>query len=248
MRTIYVHKVGRRLFSENVFTAAVGFSEIGFNVQEHEVNSELYDLLKQNKSAVFVGGINAVRSVFSELGIPQPVIDNPHIHLPSFLGREMFELSFSDVEQYASLENSFPFFIKPLEEHKLFTGYVVKSKHDLFQAKNRVRPETKILMSEVVDFVSEHRCFVHKGKLVGCKNYTGDFKLLPDFNVVESAISQYENQPIGYSIDFGVTKEGKTLLVEMNDGFGLSAYGLNKIIYCQILLDRWDEILKNNKL
>jgi hypothetical protein len=34
----------------------------------------------------------------------------------------------------------------------------------------------------------------------------------------------------------------------MNDGFGLSAYGLNKIIYCKILEARWDEILKNKDL
>ena len=35
--------------------------------------------------------------------------------------------------------------------------------------------DTKILVSEVVDMESEYRCFIHKGKLVGSKNYTGDF-------------------------------------------------------------------------
>ena len=49
---------------------------------------------------------------------------------------------------------------------------------------------------------------------------------------------------MAYSIDFGVTSDGRTLLIEMNDGFGLSAYGLNKIAYCKMLEARWDEISK----
>jgi len=244
MRIVYIQKQGNRIFSENCFSAALGFSQMGYTVVEHEVNEELFNKLNQDKDAIFVGGINSVRSVFDSLGIEQPQIDNPHIHLPQYLGREVCEAVWSEVEQISE----FPFFIKPLEDHKLFTGYVVKSPHDLLHAKLRVKPESKIVLSECVEFISEYRCFVLEGKLVGCKNYTGDFRVLPDFNIIEDAIDAYKAQPTAYSIDFGVTSDRNTLLIEMNDGFGLSAYGLNKIIYCKILQARWDEILKNNKL
>jgi D-alanine-D-alanine ligase-like ATP-grasp enzyme len=174
------------------------------------------------------------------MNLPQPNLDNPHELLPGYLGRNVFEASFEEVEQY----DQFPFFIKPLRDHKLFTGYVVKSKHDLLQAKLRCRPESRLIVSEVVDFVSEYRCFVLNGRLIGSKNYTGDFTVSPDYSFIESAIRDYNNQPAAYSIDFGVTQDGRTLLIEMNDAFGLSAYGLNKIAYCKMLEARWDEISK----
>lgn len=242
MRTVYIHKQGPRIFSDNAFSAALGFASMGFDIREIEPGEDLYNYLNKDKESFFVGGINAVRDVFNALGIKQPEIDNPHICLPLFLGRDVQEVTWEQIESLVDIGGC-PFFIKPLEDHKLFTGYVVKSKHDLIHAKNRIKPHTRIIISECVNFVSEYRCFVHKGKLVGCKNYAGDFKKFPNFEIIEEAITQYKNQPIGYSIDFGVTDDDKTLLIEMNDGFGLSAYGLNKVLYCKILMDRWDEIV-----
>lgn len=238
MRTVYIQKQGNRIASENGFAAALGFAQMGYNVIEADENLT-YSKLLQDETAMAVGGINYIRGAFTYLGLKQPEIDNPHIHLPQYLGREVCEATWSEIEQLTD----FPFFIKPLEDHKLFTGYVVKSPQDLLHGKLRVKPNSKIVLSECVDFISEFRCFVLEGKLVGCKNYTGDFRVLPDFDIIENAICDYINQPIAYSIDFGVTTEGKTLLIEMNDGFGLSAYGLNKIIYCKMLQARWDEIL-----
>ena len=241
MRTVYVQKQGHRIASENGFAAALGFAQMGYNIVEADENLA-YNKLTEDKNAMAVGGINFVRGAFHHLGINQPEIDNPHIHLPQYLGREVCEANFSEIEQITM----FPFFIKPLEDHKLFTGYVVKTPQELLHAKMRVKPDSKIVLSECVNFISEYRCFVLEGKMVGAKNYTGDFTILPDFVVVESAIADYKAQPIAYSIDFGITEDGRTLLIEMNDGFGLSAYGLNKIIYCKILQARWDEIMKNN--
>lgn len=239
----YIQTQGNRIMSENGFSAALGFAQMGYDVIQID-GVLIIEKIKENPKAIFVGGINTVRNVFDSLGIIQPQIDNPHVHLPQYLGREVCEATWSEIEQM----DTFPFFIKPLEDHKLFTGYVVKTPQELLHAKLRTEPGSKIILSECVEFISEYRCFVLDGKLVGCKNYTGDFRVLPDFNIIESAIIDYKAQPVGYSIDFGVTADGKTLLIEMNDGFGLSAYGLNKIIYCKILQARWNEILKNNKL
>ena len=244
MRTVYIQKQGHRIASENGFAAALGFAQMGYNIVEAD-ESVTYNKLSEDKSAMAVGGINYIRGAFHHLGINQPQIDNPHIHLPQYLGREVCEATWSEIEQI----DIFPFFIKPLEDHKLFTGYVVKTPQELLHAKLRgVKSDSKTVLSECVEFISEFRCFVFEGKLVGCKNYAGDFRVLPDFDIIESAIVDYNEQPAGYSIDFGVTSDGKTLLIEMNDGFGLSAYGLNKIIYCKILEARWDEILKNKPL
>lgn len=248
MRKVYIQRENgsSRIFSENCFSAALGFSQMGHHVIEAHACPQLYIDLCDDEHAMFVGGINAVKSAFRAIAIEAPEIDNPHIHLPQYLGREVVETTMSEVEQMAD-NGDFPFFIKPLDEQKLFTGYVIKCKPDLLQAKLRAKPETKILMSECVEFISEYRCFVHNKKLVGCKNYTGSFRVLPDFDIIENAIKDYQAQPIAYSIDFGITSDGRTLLIEMNDAFGLSSYGLNKITYCKMLEDRWDEIVKIKK-
>jgi hypothetical protein len=34
-------------------------------------------------------------------------------------------------------------------------------------------------------------------------------------------------------------------LIQTNDGFALGSYGLNPIIYCKMIQDRWKEIIKN---
>jgi hypothetical protein len=41
--------------------------------------------------------------------------------------------------------------------------------------------------------------------------------------------------------------DGNTALIEWNDGFALGSYGLEKEIYTELILTRWEEILKKGK-
>lgn len=43
-------------------------------------------------------------------------------------------------------------------------------------------------------------------------------------------------------LDFGVTSDGRTLLIEMNDGYSLGAYGLEPELYAKLLTARWAEL------
>jgi hypothetical protein len=83
--------------------------------------------------------------------------------------------------------------------------------------------------------------------MVGCKNYTGDFTIFPDFHIINNAITEYERTvdviPISYSLDFAITDGGETQLIEINDGFALGSYGLNSIYYCKFIRDRWNQLI-----
>ena len=52
--------------------------------------------------------------------------------------------------------------------------------------------------------------------------------------------------PQGYALDFGVLADGRTALVEANDGWSLGLYGGSRSItpstYLQLLWDRWQQI------
>ena len=50
------------------------------------------------------------------------------------------------------------------------------------------------------------------------------------------------NAPAGYSADFGVTDDGRTLLVEVNDGYSLGSGGLVANLYAELLRSRWQEM------
>lgn len=58
--------------------------------------------------------------------------------------------------------------------------------------------------------------------------------------VLEAALRQLAAR--GYGIDFGVLADGRTALVEVNDGYGLGNYGLAKETYLDLCVARWQEL------
>lgn len=48
--------------------------------------------------------------------------------------------------------------------------------------------------------------------------------------------------PVTYALDFGVTDEGQTLLVEFNDFTSLGSYGLDPKLYASLITERWMEL------
>ena len=136
-----------------------------------------------------------------------------------------------------------PVFVKPLRDPKAFAARVVSGFRDLIPAAH-VPDEMPVLVSEPVEFVSEWRFFVLRGDVVGVGWYAGDPLMFPAPDVVRDAVRTWGPcAPAGYGIDFGVTSDGRTLLVEVNDGYSLGALGLRPVVYSQILEARWTELL-----
>ena len=140
-----------------------------------------------------------------------------------------------------------PIFVKPNGRAKEFISGVLTSLSTKELLLNDVPDDEECFVSDIVDFVSEYRGYVIKGKLEGIKHYLGDFRVFPDMKIVDSAVKDYISAPAGYSIDFGVTSDGRTLLIECNDGWSLGNYGLESKLYCKLLTSRWLEIMKDSQ-
>lgn len=244
---VYIQKQNGNWLTENCWIANQWFTRMGYEIKPFEMSS--IDLwLNQNifpisKKDIVIGGINTLHRIIDILKVKQPGIHNPHIYLPQYCGdRNIIETTLGEFRQEFSIYGK-PYFIKPLIEDKLFTGLVINNELDLLKIRI-INDATKVLRSDVINIVSEYRCFVYKGKLVGAKNYTGNFKIIPNWITIDNAIQDYKEQPIAYSIDFACTDKGETLLIEINDAFGLSYYGFNPMIYCQMLKDRWKQIMQ----
>lgn len=196
-----------------------------------------YDELKTSeKQDVVVGYVGTVRKRLADFGITAPEMDYPE-ELTEYLGRNIWNCKLSDVTNCPEL---WPVFVKPVEDKK-FTGVVVETTKDLVGC-GTYGENPDVICSEPVEFVAEWRCFVRYGKILSVRSYKGDWRVHYDSSVIENAVREYVTAPAGYAIDFGVTKDGRTLLIEVNDGYALGCYGLLSIDYAKFLSARWAEL------
>lgn len=141
-------------------------------------------------------------------------------------------------------EQDLPVFIKPLNEKEL-PGIVANNTSNLVEYYARGEGY-KVLCSNPVKFVSEKRLFIRYGKLLDVRHYRGDPHIQCSANVVTNVVKAYAanpDAPAGCSIDLGITSDGNTLLVEVNDGYALGYYGMDPTAYALLLAARWAELL-----
>lgn len=219
----------------NVFNAYKGLEDMGFECVKFSTLQDLADYY-HSRGELIVGGIGIIRKRLKAFDIDPITVDYPE-ELKEFLGRTIQESTLSNI---ANNPETWPIFIKS-KEQKRITGKVIRNASDLvglgYQEEN---PE--IYISEVMNFVSEYRVFVRYGEVLDCKHYWGDPMVFPDAAIIKAAISKYQSAPDAYGIDFAVTKEGKIVLIEVNDAWALGCYGLEMHLYAKFLITRWAQI------
>lgn len=228
----FIHAFQGKPWNEDCKAAYNGFKRLGIESVLFSCNEELD---QRNPEDIVVGGMLIMGSVFEQLGIVPNSYDYPE-ELTDYLGREIDTILLKDLQK-----QELPAFVKPVEE-KAAKGTVVNTLDDAEEYYRLLEPDTELYCSEVVDFVSEWRCFVRYGEIIGIQIYNGDRTYAYDRNVVEKAVSDYSSIPTACSLDFGVTKDRRTLLIEVNDGFAIGAYGLPDAHYAMFLETRWAEL------
>lgn len=185
---------------------------------------------------VVVGYVGTVRRRLADFNIITPEMDYPD-ELTSFLGRRIWKTKMSQVTNHPEI---WPVFVKPVENKK-FTGVVVRSTRDLVGC-GICGEDPDVFCSEIVNFKAEWRCFVRYGRFLDVRPYKGDWRLHYNPNIIEAAVKDFTAAPNGYAIDFGVTEDGRTLMIEVNDGYALGCYGLLYLDYAKLLSARWAEL------
>lgn len=226
-------------YNVNAFVASVGFKSLGFEIIKY-VDSEKVE--ETEKDAIFVGGVGMVRKRLSILGIEeQDEIEYPD-ELREFLNRKVWT---STLKQVIKEERN-NIFIKPLET-KLFQGKIITGFKD-FVGLNYGDKDVKVWCSELINVVTEWRCFVRYGKILDVRYYKGAWDSKLNLDVVNDAISKYTQQPASYCLDFGVDTYGNHYLIEVNDGHSLGSYGMGAISYAKFLSARWSELTETEDM
>ena len=126
---------------------------------------------------------------------------------------------------------------------KLFAGTAFLTVRDLVETAG-LADEEAVICADIVRFRSEYRCFVANGDLLGVRHYKGDPLVFPDPFVVRRILSAHANAPSGYALDVGVTEDGQTCVVEINDGYASGAYGLPPTLYARVIEARWEDLYR----
>jgi hypothetical protein len=219
-----------QILNSHTFVVYEALTQLGYDI---DFFKEIH-MAKTTRDCLVVGTVRSVRTAVRMLGYAMPTpLDYPNelIHL---LGRRVWSSTMKNARE----SSNWPVFVKPSLSHKLFQGYVINDFKDLLKTVD-VDDDVSVYMSGVLHFISEYRVFVHKAKIIGMRHYLGDWGVFPDTEIIKGAVASFTDGPIAYALDFGITEDGRTLLVEANDFFALGSYGLPGIDYCHALVDRW---------
>lgn len=236
--TVYILEQDDRNGSLNRLTAKLGFAQVGEEVVEYSDSG--FDALALTQGDIVVGGIGYVRRAFDRLGWDVPDLLPIPPELEAFAGRRLWRADMADVRRRVDAGERV--FVKPApHQPKLFTGRVLGAFADLI-ATAHLPGDLVVDCAEPVHFVSEFRTFVLHGDVLDLRPYTGDPLVFPDPGVLRQAIAAYKGAPAAYSLDVGVTDDGRTLLVEVNDAYALGCYGLFPLAYAKFIAARWAEL------
>lgn len=220
-----------------------GYEVCRFTVAQLQEGLLDTDLTENLDDIVLFGGVGTVRKAVERAKRPPP----PNLDLPlsvrPWAKRKVWETTLGEIRRIVDTEpGNLPVHIKPRDHQKLFTGTVISAFRDLIPSAH-VDRDVPVLAQEVVSLESEWRASVLRREVVHVGHYKGDPLRFPDPSVVREACAAFVDQPIACSMDWGVTTDGETVLIEVNDGFSLGNYGVAGGIYSAMIEARWRQLM-----
>ncbi len=219
--------------NESHYSASKGFKAMGFETVPF---CDLAEAEACSDEDMVVGGVGTIRSALKAKGINVPEINYPE-ELVEFYGRKMWISRIDEILQDRSMR---PVFVKP-DRLKRFPGTILRTENDVPDL-SRAADNELVHCSEVVSFASEWRAFIRYGRILDVRPYKGDWRKVYNPYTIAVAVDAWKSAPAGCALDFGVTSDGRTLVIEANDGYSLGSYGLPSVDYAKLLSARWAEL------
>lgn len=239
----FLQKMGDEWFDEFVYICVNPLQERGFEIIGFDDFKNPLEDYRITKNDIVIGSVESCITGFKAMGIEPPKYLGYPEELKFGLARE---ITVKTKQELYGLE--FPFFIKPKDGVKTFTGEVVLYKEDIDRILGQLPDDYEVYYcSRVIDDIqAEYRCFIHKGEIKGIQHYLGDVTIFPYVNLIKELISEYKTAPVAYTLDIAIRDEGFNFLLEVNDFWAVGSYGLNGTIYTRCYVDRWFEIIRNS--
>ncbi|MGC6768302.1 ATP-grasp domain-containing protein [Enterococcus sp. LJL128] len=215
------------------YNALVGFYLRGEEIIRYQ---SIYDIFELRKEDVVVDYIKETLELLQLMDIKPEFEDYP-AELSDFYGRHIRSGLLGEI---VNIPENWGQFVKPKTVSKAFTGRVVRGTKDLIGIG--LPFDFPVWISEAVNFLAEWRVFVLNGSILDVRPYRGDYHVHYDAAIIDQAVKSWTKSPSAYGLDIGVTDDGRTLIVEVNDGFALGNYGLLPISSAIFSETRWREM------
>lgn len=227
-----------------------GYLSLGLNVKMFTKSDLCLNKNLITRNDVFGGHIDICRIIWRNIGVTEPFVDCYPKQLESFLGRRIKQMKLKGFYEVLEENENFgnEYFVKPVK-NKLFTGFVCTTKREC-DGKIPCSIDTNVYVSTHVNFDAEFRAYIFNDKIIDVFRYWGDnWSAVVDKGKVEEMVSLLKgSMPSFYSLDFGIDDKGRTLLVEVNDGYAIGNYGLSPMQYADMTMVRCMEIILNNSI
>ena len=200
------------------------------------------DRVMTDSAPLVVGTLDFIKAALRQRGLTLPQENCYPTVLSHLLHRSLWESTLFEVIKEVVQER--PLFAKPSKRTKRFSGMVVSDGFDW--RLDRIPRHEPVWAGEVCEWLSEWRFYVVCHQIKGKALYAGSADAGLDESVVRQAVdllTAHPGTPTSYAIDFGVLANGKTALVEMNEGFSIGAYpGVDPQVYLALLETRWAQL------
>lgn len=178
----------------------------------------------ESTNIIPVGGLNFVSAY---LGKHIKPIDISRVDR-KFTGREIQILSYDEMLAY--LDRNGPRFIKSATKCKEFPAgkYDKNSIESIEKSINYLHKSHKFMVSELIHLLAEWRLFIHKGKILDCKQYMGSWESRFDEAFVKEMVASIPKSIIpytSYTVDIGLTDANSTVLIEAHNFISCGLYG-----------------------
>lgn len=219
-------------------------------VQSFRAEELLGAVLPLTADSLVVGSVECISAALRQLGAAIPEAN----YYPNVLGHQSFihrQIAKVPIESFDFMVKDLPRYFVKSQGWKVIEGQVVEGAEARKAMSERVlnSGENYVWMSLCVDFVAEWRVYQTEGDIVGVARYDDgeDDGLELDMSLVEkgmNALAKYL-PAAAHVADWGLTKEGKTALIEVGDAWAVGCYGgMDRVKYGDMLWCRWQEMVK----
>lgn len=214
-----------------------GFWTLGIEIVPFYWADDIHSMNDLGPTIGVSGYIGDIHIALGKAGKIMPDnVDYP-IQLQKYFGRKIYKSFLGDIR--SSIK---PVFIKPANDHKLFTGFVYNDDQSSRLKVVTLSDEVEVLCCDPIEIISEYRSFILDNQILDIRRYNGDWSVAPNKNIVTDSVElMIENAPRAYCLDWFITKSGETILGEMNEGFAFGHYGLDPVLYAKRLSARWND-------
>lgn len=247
MKTFLIQTIGGRVVHDFAFDIINRIHsdervELDFNYILCNGEPTKQPIMSSIFEAIPVGSVEFVTEFLADVhGIDYKPINIPKcLQKEEFLGRRYmddfkgFQLEFEDESKW---------FVKERDRLKGITGCLAHiDKQDL-------KSDTDYIVSDIINILSEWRVFVHRGRILDVKCYSGDFWAVPTKSKVEKIIDSYVDAPIAYTLDVACLNAviPYTVIIELHNYFSCGLYGFDSPKHPYMLSQAWFELLRKNK-